>query len=655
MSSRIQSIIETIFSRHGELKQPVDFEWRLIYRFGRPFLLLPAAMREAQAGLKIYSAQRPQAKIWRKLVPLMFKTPAARFFPRHRYRADAASEIMQFMAQQTAMPASRLATPAIMFSGTDYKSRVTLLLCDADRRPRRVIKIGLNSAWRKVTDQEASLMEQLPSHLPGCMKVTGKLSTPSLFAFAMDYAPGVSPADDSGLEKLFHAWLNPSPAVPLTSLEIWRDLAAKVTASDLAVWDTLQAALAEKQVRTTLFHGDFSPWNICVTSSQQIQAFDWERSHLQGIPGWDWFHFIIQTSILARKNSAARAAAEAEQLLHSPRFQRYAAEAGISDIAQPLLLAYLLHYLWTFKPMEGAETTRELFELLFENWQLKPVPKAVTAAVPVASGQPSTAWAQLKSALGMWRDLFWEPKLNTTVLPPMTASLRVHWPVLFLSFALMVGFAVIQYLYSASIMLLPFYLGVCALVTWQAGRRWGLLAAAIAGLAAPLAVATRHPDYRPAEVWLWNSFMRFAVLAISVLFLDRMRRQRDFFKRGAGTEGQGTRLADAWMVILASLGVLAGVGGLDWFSKPQMIFLPLYLIPCIMTTLTLGWRWGVIFSILSALTGAWIEFLTLKDSLVQSLGWNFLMRLAVLLTVLLLLNRITRSTILFTRRPAKNP
>ncbi len=353
MSKDIPPIITALFTGQGRT-QPVVFEWRLISRQGRPFMLLPCGLQSARTGLNLYSAQRLRAKIWRGILPGLLQAPLSRFFERVRFQADASAEILQFMAQQVAMPAERIFPAAIKLSDVGIRSRLVLLLCDEGGRPTRVIKAGLNATGRAATDLEADFLAQLPTNKLGCIRMTGRLSTPKVSAFATDYFPGASPHDDAGLEHLFHDWLDRDESVPLAGLPVWRELAAAVGAPDQKAWLQINSTLTGKTVRPTLYHGDFAPWNIRVVNSRNLQAFDWERGSLRGVPGWDWFHFTIQTAILARRYSAERAAAEVEQLIHSSRFQKYAAAAGISDCVQPLVLAYLLHHVWVTKPLRAA-------------------------------------------------------------------------------------------------------------------------------------------------------------------------------------------------------------------------------------------------------------------------------------------------------------
>jgi hypothetical protein len=46
-------------------------------------------------------------------------------------------------------------------------------------------------------------------------------------------------------------------------------------------------------------HGDFTPWNI-LDESGKLFILDWEYAEESALPGWDLFHFIVQTSVLVR-------------------------------------------------------------------------------------------------------------------------------------------------------------------------------------------------------------------------------------------------------------------------------------------------------------------------------------------------------------------
>jgi hypothetical protein len=643
--------IETLFASEGPPRQPVHFDWWLIRRKGRPFLLLPATMTDAWVGLELYSAQRRRAKIWRAFLPLLFKTPAASLFDRVHFEADAGSEIMQFLARQSGLTATPIQAVAIKFGGAVQRSRLVLLLCDETHRPVSVVKVGLDSSGREVTDREADLLEKLPFGMLGCIRITGRLNTPVLSAFATAYFPGDSPGDDAGMERLFHAWLNPGPSVPLASLETWRELAAMVAEADPGAWQVLSVALAGKTVRTTLYHGDFAPWNIRAINVQNLQVFDWERGRLQGIPGWDWFHFIVQTAILAKRLSVERVAAEVEQLLHSERFKKYAAEAGISDSAEPLLLAYLLHQKWVIKPHEGGKTTAELFELLSVCWQMTPQPAGVPAAAPAespGSGMWTGAVLQLKSAAAQLSNLFWEPSLTAIVPPPLRTQFLRHWPVVLLAGLMLAGVATAHYFSSTHLVFLPFYLVPCALLTWKIDWRWGALAATAAAAAGPLIVSMKDSGLHKLDVTVWNMVMRFLTLQLCVLFVGQIHKQKKLFRSHASPNRRPVKFTGNWAVVLVSGLLFMIVAALDFVTDPHMIFLPLYLLPCMILTLVLNLPWGITAALVAAVSNSLVDYSTSPDYEVAAVfGWNFVMHLAIFLIVTLLLDRICRENILF--------
>ena len=99
-------------------------------------------------------------------------------------------------------------------------------------------------------------------------------------------------------------------------------------------------------------------------------VLDWERGELTGIPGWDWFHYAIQTAILVKHQTTATLAKTAEALLAADSFKTYATRCGFAEFARELLLSYLLHVVEVIKPSEGGIETRELLIELARRWQI---------------------------------------------------------------------------------------------------------------------------------------------------------------------------------------------------------------------------------------------------------------------------------------------
>ena len=67
--------------------------------------MLPAETISPRVSLALYSAQRWRAKIWRAALTLLLKTPAAAVFHRITLGVGERSEMMQFLAEQSGLPA----------------------------------------------------------------------------------------------------------------------------------------------------------------------------------------------------------------------------------------------------------------------------------------------------------------------------------------------------------------------------------------------------------------------------------------------------------------------------------------------------------------------------------------------------------------------
>jgi hypothetical protein len=665
MFDDLTPLLKILFSNGAFIRQPVEFEWWVIRRKGRPFLLLPTSASESHVSLQLYSAQRLRAKILRALLPLFLKTPLASFLPRVRIQVDPASEMIQFMARQSGVPVEKLRAPAIKVGGS---ARFVMLLCDPANRPVKVAKVGLNpqgwvglhpAGW-EATEKEANQLELLPTELVGCIHMTGRISTPALTAFATTFFSGDSPRDDEGMEHLFHAWLNPHAPVPIESLYAWIELKTAFARADPRMWQVLSRSVAGKKVHSTIQHGDFAPWNIRATSQQNLQVFDWERGQANGIPGWDWFHFFVQTAILARRCHEKRVAAEVEQLFQSPRFQIYAAAARIKDIVKPLFLAYLIHQRLVVKPVEGRETSEKLYELLAVRWGLKPAltPKepAAKKVTPVRDPSPlAAARRQLRFMLTQLSNLIWEPTISQSVRPSMRAQFLAHWKIIIANLLIFLALLAVQF--SAGwhsilhVSLIPFYLVPCLWLTFKLDRRWGALLATAGAIIPPILRHLFNPDFMPLEITLWNMVTRFILFQIVVVLADRIRGQNIFLP--LKTPDSTASFSDHWAVIMASGLFFTGVVAIDASTSPQLNLLPLYLLPCMALALTVNRRWATAVAVIAAIAGPFTQrFDAIYYTHLPIEFWNTVMRFLIFQAVVLILDRIRRESILFaTQQP----
>ena len=61
-------------------------------------------------------------------------------------------------------------------------------------------------------------------------------------------------------------------------------------------------------LQSTWVHGDFTPWNLKLSSDRQLEAVDWEEAKYNGLPLQDLFHFqYIQSHLLEEKKDLLEA------------------------------------------------------------------------------------------------------------------------------------------------------------------------------------------------------------------------------------------------------------------------------------------------------------------------------------------------------------
>jgi hypothetical protein len=233
-----------------------------------------------------------------------------------------------------------------------------------------VVKAGLSQRARALIQQEQTFLAAGSGGSVAVPKLKAQFESPRLRALALDFFPGDSPRprDEAAIPSVLNSWVDPQRTIAVSDTPDWRRL------QKAAPRDGLFAALARqlggRKLHPAIQHGDFVPWNIKVSPAGAWTVLDWERGELAGIPGWDWFHYLIQNGMLVGHLSAPVLIQHVETLLHSEPFKQYAACAGILGCERELVLAYLLHVVEVIKPSEGLAATVELLKALSARWRI---------------------------------------------------------------------------------------------------------------------------------------------------------------------------------------------------------------------------------------------------------------------------------------------
>jgi hypothetical protein len=346
----------------------IEVSLRVLRRAGQPFLLLPANRREAVATLNLYAPQIARARAARGLLRWCLVLAAP--WPGQRFRLNVQPDA-PFWRFLTSLPSAAPSPRFGILAGNPASpgQRFLLLCFDAEHRPCAVVKAGLTPRAHELIQCEETILASVAGKFKGIPALLATFRSGQVRAIATPFAPGRSPrqSDESVLPALLNAWVDTERTIPLSEAPAWRTL-EEACAADRQ-FQAIASKLRFQQVHPCLQHGDFVPWNIKVSPDGGWTVLDWERGQLTGIPGWDWFHYILQTGILVKRLPTRALVRQAEQLLASDSFQDYALRTGISGIERQLLLSYLFHLVEVIQPSEGRVEARNLLTTLAEAWR----------------------------------------------------------------------------------------------------------------------------------------------------------------------------------------------------------------------------------------------------------------------------------------------
>ena len=361
---------QLLFAPEASSGPPVTIAMQLLLKRGQPLLLLPRTPRLAKIGLELYPAQTSRSRLVRCLaawalaarLPVGIKLVEVKLSPEDAF--------VRWLANRAQVALGGIPQFAVLAGNPNSPGqRFILLLYDPAGRPVAIVKVGVTEAARNLIEQERQFLESTPTGTPAIPPLRGTFANTELQAIALDFLPGRSSrtADEHLLPKVLENWLRPQPTIGLTDTRFWRELSA--TSPDHPIVRSLAIALRKQPSSGAIVHGDFAPWDVRVSPSGDWMALDWERGDLKGPPAWDWFHYVIQKSILVQRQPVASLAISIEGLLASRGFKAYAQAAGIIGHERALALFYLVYQAEVIRPSEGLAKTRDLLNQMAARWR----------------------------------------------------------------------------------------------------------------------------------------------------------------------------------------------------------------------------------------------------------------------------------------------
>lgn len=345
----------------------VCLDLRILRKSGEPFFILPAKSHLAARALALYPAQTLFARAARATLSTALRARLPLPLERVKINVERDDPFLCFLRK---LGSEKNLTSIAILAGNPRAPgrRFIVLVFGSDGEPSSVVKAGYSKAALELIEKETSLIESLPPGLVAVPKLKAVFCYDGMRAFALQFIHGDSPrrSEERNLAPLLSSWIDETRKVAIQDLPAWQRLVAGCSGDPLFV--RLQEIPTAQSVHPVLFHGDFAPWNIKVSRSDGTwTVLDWERGERMGIPGWDWFHYRLQTALLVERNQSALVET-AEGLLSQPDFLRYARKAQIEGLVRPLLIAYLMYAVHHLAQSEGQANMKHLLGALSKKW-----------------------------------------------------------------------------------------------------------------------------------------------------------------------------------------------------------------------------------------------------------------------------------------------
>ena len=328
-------------------------------RSGRDWLVLPASGRLAQRALALYSPQKTAARLAKRALGALLRVRSP--LKRETIQIGSDGAFARFL-REVAGTGNKLPAFGLLSGNPNVAGRrFVILVFGNEAEPVAVVKAGAGDEARALIRSEERFLRANPN-IAGAPSLIGGFEGETVSAFATAYVDGKSPGVDppASLLRLLEQWIDQANRIVIAQLAPWPELSA--SPAHPRVLEHLNRRIANVHVHPVVWHGDFAPWNIKRTATGQWTVLDWEASEPQGLPGWNWIHYVVSAGCLVGGLSADQMDRRLRRLLGSAEFRSYAEKTRIAGIEEEVLLAYLLYS--AGRTLEHASTISSLLNLV---------------------------------------------------------------------------------------------------------------------------------------------------------------------------------------------------------------------------------------------------------------------------------------------------
>jgi thymidylate kinase len=353
-----------------------SFGW-LSLKDGRGYLIPLDSRQSGVNALRLYNAQNLKARVVKRL--LMMGLKAGISWPLLS-RVQLINR--QDMSQKAKGTTSLLEHLKEIFGSYNLTFAISLGTPGPHRKPVvqalttdgkivGYVKIGWNEATNALVRNEAEFLQRL-----GNVSFTS-LTTPAVlyagwwhgrFLCVQSAPEGKMTAAPQRSTSQYIAILQELRALHTRWLSLreslfWTNLSRQIGSTQSAYYrhvlqqgiSRVEEWLGHRPLPFHCCHGDFAPWNA-LRLNGRLFLFDWEYASLEAPPGWDLFHFLVQTLWLVKKwlpLQIYRANQRNEVTGRWIKGYLECLDLG-EDVFEPLFLLYLLERLAFYAAQDPA-------------------------------------------------------------------------------------------------------------------------------------------------------------------------------------------------------------------------------------------------------------------------------------------------------------